>query len=96
MNWNNRTWTEHSFKARVPRHSMDKVEAQLGTDQTDPLNTLCTSCHGDRSNTLSRRGCTDKWRNHLIEGRASESAWEDVSVMVVSGQPASDGTICGW
>jgi hypothetical protein len=96
VNWDNRAWTEHSFKARVPRHSMDQVEAQLGTDQSDPLNTLCKSCHGDRSNTLSRKGCTDKWRNHLIEGRASESVWEEVSLLTVSDQPASDGTICGW
>jgi hypothetical protein len=96
VGWTNRRWTEHSFKGRIPRASMDQVEATLGIDQTDPVNTLCTSCHGDRSSRLQRSGCTDKWRNHLIEGRASEAVWEDVTDQLLSDQPAADGTICGW
>jgi hypothetical protein len=81
---------------------MNQVEAQLRPDldqqnppqPLDPLDTLCTSCHGDRSNKLK---CSDKWRDHLIEGRASEAVWEAVTVQLLDpDQPAADGTICGW
>ena len=93
----NRTWTEHSYKGRSSREMMDKVEAlQLnnvagdpGEGFVDPTNTVCTSCHGDRSSSLARRGCTEKWRNHLIQGRASEAAWEYMSTTYA-------GDNCGW
>ena len=55
----------------------------------DPLQTVCTTCHGDRSNTLVRRGCTTKWKKHLTEGRAAESVWEHVSIDLA-------GSTCGW
>jgi len=96
VSWGNRTWTEHAYKSRVPRDAMDAVEAALDIPQVNPLGTVCQSCHGDRSGTLSRRGCSDKWRNHLIQGRASEAVWENVSSTLISGQPAADGTICGY
>ncbi|MGD8875477.1 MAG: hypothetical protein PVH38_10035, partial [Gammaproteobacteria bacterium] len=94
----NRTWTEHSYKGRSSREMMDKVEqlqlngAVAGDPAdglVDPTNTVCTSCHGDRSRSLQRRGCTEKWRNHLVEGRASEAAWEYMSL-------SNTGTTCGW
>ena len=91
----NKTWTEHSFKGRSSREMMDKVElSQLGHIAGDPLfespeNTVCKTCHGDRTRTLARRGCSDKWRNHLIQGRASESVWEYVSTTYA-------GDTCGW
>jgi len=91
----NKTWTEHAFKGRSSREMMDIVElSQLGHVAGDPAfespeNTVCTSCHGDRTRTLSRRGCSDKWRNHLIEGRAAESVWEYVSTLYA-------GDTCGW
>jgi len=75
---------------------MDKaeisVQGHVGGDidaGEDPQNTVCTSCHGDRSNTLSRKGCSTKWNNHLIEGRASEVAWEYMSTTFA-------GSNCGW
>jgi hypothetical protein len=92
---NNKTWTEHSFKGRSSREMMDKaeiaVQGYVGGDPAfeDPTNTVCTSCHGDRSRTLVRRGCTTKWNNHLVQGRASEAAWEYMSV-------THTGTTCGW
>ena len=91
----NRKWTEHAKEGKISRQLMDKSEIEaLGhvagdSGFEDPLNTVCTSCHGDRSNSLSRKGCTTKWKNHLIEGRAAESVWEDVSLAV-------EGTTCGW
>ena len=74
---------------------VDKVEVlqngHVGGDPAfeDPTNTVCTSCHGDRSGSLARRGCTDKWKNHLIQGRASEVAWEYMSTTYA-------GSTCGW
>jgi len=97
VNWSNKGWTEHTFKGRIPRDAMNAVEAALKVPQTNPLGTLCQTCHGDRSGTLSRRGCSDKWRTHLIEGRASEAVWKQVSTTVISGQPDPDnGSICGY
>jgi hypothetical protein len=93
---NNRTWTEHSYKGRSSREMMDKaeiaVQGHVGGDINageDPTNTVCTSCHGDRSNTLSRKGCSTKWNNHLIQGRSSEVAWEYMSTTYA-------GSNCGW
>jgi len=91
----NKTWTEHSFKGRSSREMMDKAEllevGHLSGDPAfeDPAATVCTTCHGNRTGTLARRGCSDKWRNHLIEGRASESVWEYVSTTYA-------GSTCGW
>jgi hypothetical protein len=100
----NKTWTEHSYKGRSSREMMDKAEAltlpvnnndvvQIAGDPADgyvdPKNSVCTSCHGDRSRTLERRGCSDKWRNHLIQGRASEQAWVYMSSTYA-------GSTCGW
>jgi len=98
-------WTTHAKSGRVSRKSMDKAEKlTLGHVCGDPaftpvattLNTLCQSCHGNRSGTLHRKGCTDRWKNHLIEGRASEVTWEAVAGAEISGQPAADGTVCGY
>jgi hypothetical protein len=91
----NKTWTEHSFKGRSSRSMMDKAEllevGHLSGDPAfeDPAATVCTTCHGNRTGTLARRGCSDKWRNHLIEGRASEPVWEYVSTTYA-------GSTCGW
>ena len=90
----NRKWTEHAKEGKISRQLMDKSEIEVlghvaGGGGEDPLSTVCTSCHGDRTNTLSRKGCTTKWKNHLIEGRVAEPVWENVSL-------AFDGTTCGW
>ncbi len=94
----NGKWTSHAKQGRVSRASMDKVEAaenvaitfdEFGTPSEDPLATVCTSCHGDRERTLQRKGCSSAWKNHLIQGRASEHVWEYVSSTVV-------GDTCGW
>jgi len=58
-------------------------------EDEDPMTTVCKSCHGDRTGTLKRKGCTTRWKDHLIEGRAAEKVWEYVSTTVV-------GDTCGW
>jgi hypothetical protein len=91
----NKTWAEHAFKGRSSREMMDMAELLqngfVGGDPAveDPETTVCTSCHGNRAGSLARRGCTDKWRNHLIEGRASEIAWETMSERYTN-------STCGW
>jgi hypothetical protein len=91
----NGKWTSHAKQGRVSRDTMDKVELlQLGHVAGDPnvenpYNSVCTSCHGNRSNTLSRAGCSTRWKDHLIEGRASEAVWEYVSDDRLS-------QTCGW
>jgi hypothetical protein len=98
-------WTTHARSGRVSRKTMDKVETlQLGHICGDPAamsaseteSTLCQSCHGNRTRTLQRKGCTERWKNHLVEGRASAVAWESVASDLISGQPAADGTVCGY
>ncbi len=55
--------------------------------------TVCEGCHGDRSDEVS---CNDReWKEHLSEGRVADKVWEHVSVLLTD-QPAQDGTICGW
>jgi len=98
----NGKWTTHARSGRVSRDTMDKAEIlQVGWVSGDPLHetpetTVCTSCHGNRVNTLERKGCTDRWKEHLIEGRANAEVWTYVTDNHVSGQPAADGTSCGW
>ena len=89
----NGKWTTHAKSGRVSRKTMDKVEIlQLGHVSGDPAfespyTTLCKTCHGDRGNRVS---CSSKkWKNHLVEGRASASVWE-----YVSGQKT--GGTCGY
>jgi len=93
---NERKWTEHTRTGRVSRDTMDKAElAQLGyvcgdvDAGQDPYTTVCVTCHGNRQNNLARRGCTKKWKNHLIEGRSSEKVWEQIST-------ENTGDTCGW
>ncbi len=54
---------------------------------SNPLNTLCESCHGDERDEVA---CNDReWKEHLTEGRVSESVWEEMST-------ALTGSTCGW
>ncbi len=86
-------WTIHAMKGRVSRKTMDKVEIlQLGHVSGDPafespFTTLCTSCHSDRSDRVD---CSRiRWKNHIVEGRASQSVWEYVS-------NNKTGSTCGY
>jgi len=94
----NGKWNSHAKQGRVSRATMDKAEilqnGHVNGTVEDPLTTVCTSCHGDRTRTLKRNGCSDGWKNHLVEGRASESVW-----LAVTDSQLSKGVItetCGW
>jgi cytochrome c553 len=83
---NNEDWTEHSDKGRVSRNAMDKVERELLGDvcgSSNPLTTVCVSCHGDKSNKVS---CNEKdFLEHVERGRVSTSVWEAVATQLTGG-----------
>jgi cytochrome c553 len=89
----NKKWIQHAYRGRVSRNAMDKVELEVVGHYSgdpafeDPLNTLCIQCHQDRSNKASCN--STRWKDHLVEGRASEPVWEYVSTMLT-------GSTCGW
>ena len=94
----NRKWTEHAKIGNISRQLMDKAELELlghvagDPDFEDPLTTVCNTCHGGgdkRTRLLVTKGCSEKWKNHLIQGRAAEPVWEYVSTSVL-------GSTCGW
>ncbi len=83
---NNEDWTEHSDKGRVSRNAMDKVERELLGNvcgSSNPLTTVCVSCHGDKSNKVS---CNEKdFLEHVERGRVSTSVWEAVATQLTGG-----------
>ncbi|RMG28454.1 MAG: hypothetical protein D6721_08275 [Gammaproteobacteria bacterium] len=86
-------WLEHADKGRVGRRIMDKVEMRLlghvagDPAAENPLTTVCTSCHSDRSSQVS---CGNrKWKEHISRGRVAYSVWEYVSTQLT-------GSTCGW
>ncbi|MGB5540505.1 MAG: hypothetical protein WBO37_10480 [Gammaproteobacteria bacterium] len=89
----NEEWLEHAMRGRTSRQTMDTVEINLlgqvsGTN--NPLNTTCRGCHGDESDEVSCTGSDGReWKEHLVEGRVSESVWVSVSTQLI-------GNTCGW
>jgi len=88
-------WAQHASVQRVSRKAMDKAEIAtldhvLG--DPDPYDTICLACHKDNTQKSgdSIASCSTRWKNHLVEGRVSESVWEKVSM------DFTDGTTCGW
>ena len=75
---------------------LNSMALQLLDLESMPEQTVCKGCHGDRTNTLKKRGCTTKWKQHLVQGRAAEKVWETVTANNVPNEPALDGTHCGW
>ena len=85
------------MKGRVTRNLMDKVETLVHGDvfgATGADNGVCRGCH--KAKHLARKGCSREWKQHLTEGRVAQKVWEAVSVAEIAGQPAANGTICGW
>jgi hypothetical protein len=91
----NKRWVQHAYRGRASRSAMDKAELETqgfisGTGANPPEDVLCQQCHRDKSNSVSCGGrAGSKWKNHLIEGRVTESVWEDVSTRFA-------GSTCGW
>ncbi|MEN8800585.1 MAG: hypothetical protein ABF297_01295, partial [Thiogranum sp.] len=90
-------WLEHSMEGRVTRTLMDKTEIEANGSvftTTNGINGVCTGCHGNKSGDVS---CNNReWKEHLTEGRVAQSVWEQVTALLAAGQPAADGTLCGW
>jgi hypothetical protein len=91
----------HSMTSRVSRVAMDNAEKAVNNglvygEIADPANPdpaqvaqrdqLCSNCHGG-NNLLPAVSCGQSWNNHLIQGRVSETVWEDVSAPLGG---------CGW
>jgi hypothetical protein len=91
----------HSMTSRVSRVAMDNAEKAVNNglvygEIADPANPdpaqvaqrdqLCSSCHGG-NNLLPAVSCGPAWNRHLIQGRVSETVWEDVSAPLGG---------CGW
>ena len=83
-------WLEHADRGRTSRLMMDKAEIErfghvLGTTSRE-RSQMCSSCHEQELGDVS---CDSDWREHLTDGRVSESVWEDIS------RDETGGT-CGW
>jgi hypothetical protein len=86
-------WLEHAMRNRVSRVAMDAAERVVnggqvfGEASSEQLDQLCSTCHRRNNNRLDTVNCGQQWKNHLIEGRVSQSVWEGVS------EPLGG---CGW
>ena len=90
------TWLRHAMDGRASRELMDKAQIEkLGHVYGDPAyqntrTTVCEGCHGDEWGSVSCSGEeSTEWRQHLTQGRVSQSIWEYVT------QQRTGGT-CGW
>jgi hypothetical protein len=86
-------WLLHSTLGFVGRKNMDKAEiALLGHVSGDPavqnpLTTVCTACHRDKSAKVS---CGNKvWKHHVPFGAVAQTVWESVS-------KTKTGSTCGF
>jgi hypothetical protein len=90
------TWLRHAMDGRASREMMDKAQIEkLGHVYGDPAyqntrTTVCEGCHGDEWSSVSCSGeNATEWRQHLTQGRVSQSIWEYVT------KQRTGGT-CGW
>jgi hypothetical protein len=94
-------YLRHAMWSRVSRGAMDAAEravndglvyGEINPDDPAPgeaqRDQLCSTCHGG-TNLLPAVSCNATWNDHLIQGRVSESVWEDISAGLM---PAG----CGW
>ena len=80
----------HAHDGRTSRLMMDNAEMLVNgapLDTTDGSDGVCTGCHVDATSWIST--CTTPWKNHLVEGRVTEKAWETASIAIT-------GDTCGW
>jgi hypothetical protein len=87
------SWLKHALLGRTSRRLMDKAEIEAlgavagGGEGENPLETVCTGCHGDESDEVS---CNDnEWKSHLIQGRVAAQVWSKVSMDLTN-------STCGW
>jgi len=84
-------YLRHAMYSRVSRGAMDAAERAVnggvvfGEADAAQLDQLCTTCHGE--NELGDVSCDTTWKQHLVQGRVSQSVWEQVSAPLGG---------CGW
>jgi hypothetical protein len=87
------TWLRHAMDGRTSREMMDKAQIEkLGHvyGEQNTRTTVCEGCHGDEWNSVSCSGeDSTEWRQHLTQGRVSQSIWEYVTKQ-------RTGSTCGW
>jgi hypothetical protein len=99
----NKKWVEHTYRGRVSRGAMSAAEIAtwghvLGDtgvgSVADTLDGLCNTCHTDgrQGSGTPAVSCNTAWKNHLIQGRADEEVWKDIS----AASPNTGFTTCGW
>ena len=87
-------YLEHAMVNRVSRVAMDNAERVVNNGQVfgeaagAQREALCSNCHNNGTRRTANN-CNQVWIRHLIEGRVSETPWEDESTI------AGLGT-CGW
>ena len=86
-----------SLVARTSRLMMDKAETAqlghvLGASAGTERDQLCSTCHSGNTNRLGTVTCSTGWKQHLTQGRVSESVWEDVT----ENEPGVFTPLCGW
>jgi VCBS repeat-containing protein len=87
-------YLEHAMVNRVSRVAMDNAERSVNNGQVfgetagAQREALCSNCHNNGTRRAPNN-CNQVWIRHLIEGRVSETPWEDESAI------AGLGT-CGW
>ena len=87
-------YLEHAMVNRVSRVAMDNAERVVNSGQVfgetagAQREALCSNCHNNGIRRTANN-CNQVWIRHLIEGRVSETPWEDESAI------AGLGT-CGW
>ena len=87
-------YLEHAMVNRTSRKAMDNAERSVNNGQVfgetagAQRDALCSNCH-QNGNRRTPNNCNQVWIRHLIEGRVSETPWEDESAI------AGLGT-CGW
>jgi ribosomal protein L40E len=81
---------QHADNGWTSRLMMDEAEELvLGApyETTDGSDGVCTGCHVNATSWIST--CTTAWKEHLVKGRATETAWETASEAIT-------GDTCGW
>jgi hypothetical protein len=86
---------QHADNGYTSRLMMDNAEtlvngAPYGT--TDGSDGVCSGCHSDPTDSgawPTSVTCSTAFKEHLVNGRATEAAWETAAT-------AQTGTTCGW
>jgi hypothetical protein len=82
----------HANNGRTSRQMMDKAETLVNGapfGSTNGSDGVCVGCHVDFTSGGTSLSCSTGWKQHLTQGRVSQSVWEHVS-------ETTAGSLCGW